>query len=110
MFAVANKSVVFIVAQPKTTYWSNEIIPLEAAAESSKKQKIIDLMITMGKPSRSSSVGSIFIAKNRRGEVGNTFRVKIDGSTTKIEHISQEEYNFIKAEEEKNKKGDSGND
>ena len=100
LFAVANKSVVFIVAQPKPSFWSKEIVPLEAAAESSKKQKIIDLMITMGKHRRSSSVGTIFIAKNRRGEVGNTFRIKIDGQTTRIEHISQSEYDSITAQED----------
>lgn len=99
LFAVTNRSVVFIVAQPKQAYWSQEVIPLEATAESSKKQKIIDTMITMGKPSRSSKVGTLFIAKNRRGEVGDTFKIKINGANSRIEHISFAEYNKIRAEE-----------
>jgi len=100
MFAVENHSVVFIVSQPKPGYWNQEIIPLEAAAESSKKQKIIDTMITMGKPFRSSSVGSLFIAKNRRGEVGSIIRIKMNGANTRIEAITQREYDEIKSREE----------
>lgn len=108
LFAVTNRSVVFIVAQPKQAYWSQEIIPLEATAESSKKQKIIDTMITMGKPSRSSKVGSLFIAKNRRGEVGDTFKIKINGANSRIEHISLADYNKIRAEEMPNEDSDDG--
>lgn len=106
LFAVVNKSVVFIVSQPKQQYWSDEIIPLEAAAESSKKQKIIDTMFTLGKSSRKSSVGSFFIAKNRRGETGSIMRVRIDGSNTRIEHITEREFN----ETRKSEKGEAKTD
>lgn len=105
LFAVLNKSVVFIASQPKTEYWKNEVIPLEAASESSKKQKIIDLMLTMGKPSKNSSVGSLHIAKNRRGQDGNTFRLKIDGSTAKMHHISEEDYLNEKGRENSQRNG-----
>lgn len=110
LFAVTNKSVIFIVSQPKPQYWNSEIIPLEGSAESSKKQKIIDTMITMGKPFRGASVGSLFIAKNRRGEVGNIMRVKIDGATTRITHITQAEYDRIKQMEQNNADGVSDDD
>ena len=109
MFSVTNRSVVFIVSQPKPQYWNQEIIPLEAAAESSKKQKIIDTMITMGKPSRSSTVGTIFIAKNRRGRVGNKFHIKINGANTQIKHISTAEYQQI-SQREANANNDENSD
>ena len=91
-FASTNKSVVFIASQPRKEYWDKDIIPLEAASESSKKQKIIDLMITIGRP-KNSSVGTLFIAKNRRGTDGGIFRIKMDGASGKIIHITEEEYN-----------------
>lgn len=102
LFAVINKSVVFVASQPKTEFWKQEIIPLEAASESSKKQKIIDLMITLGKPSKSSSVGTVHIAKNRRGEDGKVYRIKINGSNARMEHISEDEYLRVKSSENYN--------
>lgn len=102
LFSVTNKSVIFVASQPKTEYWKQEIIPLEAASESSKKQKIIDLMITLGKPSKSSSVGTIHIAKNRRGEDGKIYRIKISGSNARMTHISEDDYLKIKSSENYN--------
>lgn len=90
-FASENKSVVFIASQPRREFWDKEIIPMEAASESSKKQKIIDLMITIGRP-KNSPVGTLFIAKNRRGTDGGIFRIKMDGASGKIIHITEEEY------------------
>lgn len=92
LFAVINKSIVFIAAQPKKEYWSSEVIPLEAAAESSKKQKIIDLMLTIGSKNKSSSVATLNIAKNRRGEDGKLIRLKKIGSNARFEPITEDEY------------------
>ena len=92
LFAVTNKTVVFILAQPRKEFWDREIIPLEAASESSKKQKIIDFMITLGKPTKNATVGTLFIAKNRRGEDSKEFRISIDGATARMTHIYEEEY------------------
>lgn len=99
LFAVVNKSVVFIASQPKPEFWKQEIIPLEAASESSKKQKIIDLMLTLGKSSKDSSVGTLNIAKNRRGDDCKIMRIKTDGSTAQMTHITEDEYNRIKQNE-----------
>jgi len=103
LFAVLNKSVIFIASQPKPEYWKYEILPMEAASESSKKQKIIDLMITMGKPTRDSTVATLHIAKNRRGVTGKIFRVSINGETAKIKHITEEEYEQTKQVENNNR-------
>lgn len=96
LFSVVNKSVIFIASQPKPEYWKQEIIPLEAASESSKKQKIIDLMITLGKPTKNSSVATLYIAKNRRGEDCKIMRLSMDGSNARITHITEDEYNRVK--------------
>lgn len=97
LFAITNKSVVFIASQPKPEFWDQEIIPLNAAAESSKKQKIVDLMITLGKPSKSSSVGTLFLAKNRRGIDSKVIRLSISGDNARFEQITEDEYNRIKS-------------
>lgn len=108
LFAVLNKSVMIILAQPKPQYWDKEVIPLEAAAESSKKQKIIDLMLTIGSPSKDSSVGTLNIAKNRRGEDCKVVRLKKDGATARISAISDEDYLKIKNKEKfKDNSGDN---
>ena len=99
LFAVTNKSVLFILAQPKPSYWDKEVIPLEAAAESSKKQKIIDLMLTLGSPSKTSSIGMLNIAKNRRGEDGRKICIHKNGANARMTHITAEEYESIKKSE-----------
>ena len=96
LFAAINKSVVFIAAQPKPEYWSKEVLPLECAAESSKKQKIIDLMLTIGKPSKDSQVGTLNIAKNRRGDDCKYVRVKFNGANARVKAITEEEYSESK--------------
>lgn len=102
LFAVMNKSVVFIASQPKTEYWKQEIIPLEAASESSKKQKIIDLMITLGKPFKNSECGTLYIAKNRRGEDSKVIRLRIEGNNAVMTHIDEAEYGRMKQEYREN--------
>lgn len=96
LFAVTNKSLVFILCQPKPNYWNYEVIPLEAAAESSKKQKIIDLMLTIGRPAKDSNVGTLNVAKNRRGTDSKLVRLRFQGENARIEAITEEEYNNLK--------------
>lgn len=107
LFAVLNKSVLFVLCQPKPQYWNNEIIPLEGAAESSKKQKIIDLMLTIGSKDKSSSVGTLNIAKNRRGSDGKYVRIRKNGSNAQITAISEAEYiELLNKEKYENKSSD----
>lgn len=64
---------VFVASQPKIEYWSLCPMPMEAAAESSRKQAIIDMMITIARDpacAKGKKVGKMLIAKNRRGEDG----------------------------------------
>ena len=92
LFSRQNKSVVFIASQPKPEYWGNEIIPLESLSESSKKQKIVDMILTLGRPFKQSSIGTLYIAKNRRGEENKIYRVEVNGANAKIVHISDNDY------------------
>lgn len=97
LFAVLNKSAILIAAQPKPSYWSNEVIPMEAVAESSKKQKIIDMMLTIGKPNQHGPIGTLNVAKNRRGRDGRLLRLKFEGETARVSHISEDEYQTMKS-------------
>lgn len=97
--AGTNKSCVFVACQPKPTYWGEELLPLESAAESSKKQKIIDTMITIGRPKGCNSIRSLFVPKNRRGEAGKFMRLKFDGETGFMYRITDLEYQQIKQAE-----------
>ena len=64
---------VFVASQPKIEFWNYCPMPMEAAAESSRKQAIIDMMITIARDPnsiRETTVGKMMVAKNRRGTDG----------------------------------------
>ena len=95
-----NKSVILVGSQPKPVYWDSEIIPKAGAAESSKKQHVIDVMITIGSPSLTndgsdSKVATMFLAKVRRG-VESVIRVKMDYKFASIKSIPDSEYISLK--------------
>lgn len=92
-----SKSVVLVASQPQKSYWNHQIIPLEAAAESSKKQQAVDVMLTMNTDSRGANFGTMLLAKARKGEVGKIFRFKTDYSICKIEEIDEGTFNAYKS-------------
>lgn len=94
-----NNCAVLSASQPKISSWKDELLPLESLGESSRKQHIVDLIISFNKPNRRSSVGTVFIPKVRRGITGNLARVKTDWSKCRIYQINEDEYNNIKAQE-----------
>lgn len=96
--ASKNRSVVLIASQPKINYYDAEIIPLEGAAESSKKQQNLDLMVTLGKPYRDFECLTGFIAKNRRGSTGTIFRVKTEFENARMSEITPLEYQKLLGE------------
>lgn len=93
-----NRSVIFVGSQPKQSYWNSEIIPIDGCAESSKKQHVVDLMITLGKPTADSPLLTVFLPKVRRGTVGVIFRTKTEFEKARMEQISEMDYFRIKAE------------
>lgn len=63
---------VFVASQPKIYTWGSEEIPMEGLSESSRKQAICDMILTIGRcPNTPNHIGVMKIAKNRRGEAGD---------------------------------------
>lgn len=91
------KSVVLVASQPQKSYWNHEIIPLEAASESSKKQMAVDVMLTMNTSSRGAPFGSMLLAKARKGEVGKVFRFKTDYAKCGLSEVDEATYNAMKS-------------
>lgn len=88
---------VLVASQPKQYFWEQEEIPLEAAAESSRKQAIVDTMITMGKSPhiKPQHAGVIAIKKARRGRVGDRmFYLRTDSG--RFRELDQQEYLNLK--------------
>lgn len=96
--AMKNKSVVLTASQPKTAYYSSEVIPFEGIAESSKKLHIVDITLTMGKVMRSAHIATMHIAKVREGETGDLVRLKLEMACQRVTEISEDEYMRIKSE------------
>ncbi|BCG50120.1 replicative helicase [Ralstonia phage RP13] len=71
---------VFIASQPKIQYWEELEIPLEGAGESSRKQHIIDMMITMGTAGADRPAGMMCLPKVRRGKAGGKTPYMMDDS------------------------------
>lgn len=92
-------AVVMVASQPSKAYWRSEIIPLEGAAESSRKQQAADFMLCIGlyNGDRACNFGSLYVPKNRRGTQGYIVRFQSDYSRAKVKEISAAEYNAMKA-------------
>lgn len=95
--AQINHSVVFMASQPKQSFWRNELIPIEACAESSKKQMVMDMLITIGRPEGvNTGIRKIYVPKNRRGKENEIFHAKLNGETGFMYEIFQDEYDALK--------------
>ena len=80
--------VVFVASQPKINYWELEELPKESAGESSRKQAIVDIIVTMGKNQKSKEkhIGILKAAKVRRGKEGikSCYLIEDHGSLSEI--------------------------
>jgi hypothetical protein len=85
-----------IGCQPKITSWRSEIIGLDAASESSRKQHHVDNMITLSQPDSSIPVGVMHLAKARRGKDGTRNCICYLNECSTIIEISYDEYKMIK--------------
>lgn len=96
-FGIKNKSVMIVASQPKITFYTQEILTLDSASESSMKQHIVDTMLTIGKPGKiEAPIGMMYIAKNRNGLSNRRVPLYIDGSKQTVSVISNDEYDRIK--------------
>lgn len=82
-----NDNLVLVLSQPKVMYWEQELIPLEAISESSRKQHYVDMAITIGinPDSVANIVGYFNICKNRRGGILKYIPFMLDYSGRFIE-------------------------
>ena len=96
-FGRVNKTVVLVASQPKLTYWGDEIIPLEGAAESSRKQHIVDTLFSIGRAAKGLNFGTFFAAKVRRGQTGGMFRYQSHWERCKIEEINDNQYKDLRS-------------
>jgi hypothetical protein len=83
---------VMIGSQPKINFWQDEILPMEAAAESSRKQHAVDVMITIGRNAKYPKIGTVNIPLVRRGASNQFSRVIFEDTRTRITDISPYEY------------------
>lgn len=86
----------FAASQPKISFWEYEELPKECASDSSRKQAVIDLMVTIGVAQESTSkCGIMKAAKVRRGKEGekSAYHVLPYG---KFEEIEREKYAIMR--------------
>lgn len=86
-FAKENETVVWMLSQPKITFWSSETIPLEGLNDSSKKQMIVDFIMSLGKKIPDEPKVTFFISKNRHGQNNMKFYSMMDGSTMRFNPV-----------------------
>ena len=89
---------ILIGCQAKIHYWGEEVLPLDSAADSSRKQHAVDMMITMGQSNSNTNIATMNIAKMRRGVDNKQMRVLIDGSVSTIQEIPEDKYQRILSE------------
>lgn len=80
-FAKENETVVWMLSQPKIQYWNCEKIPLEGLNDSSKKQHIVDFIMSLGKKIKDEPKVTFYLSKNRHGVSDKTIYSNMDGST-----------------------------
>lgn len=94
-FAQQDGIVVMIGCQPKIQYWDDEVLGFSAPNESSRKQHVIDYMITGGRNKENKNVGTFSIPLVRRGESGGMTKVRFDDIHSRIIEISSKEYESL---------------
>jgi replicative DNA helicase len=98
LFGRLNGSVMMVASQPKINYWNDEIIPLEGASESSRKQHIVDMIACFNTVQRGANIGTFFVPKVRRGTSGRLIRVETHWECCRINEISEDDYTIKKGQ------------
>lgn len=87
---------VFVASQPKINTWNHDVLDLNSLNESSRKQHILDMVITISKSHKAANhVGIINIAKNRRGELAR--RPYLMTSSGRMVEIPMDKYQLLNA-------------
>ena len=85
----------FIASQTKIQYWGEELILKNYANDSSKKQHHLDLMVGLGANKECRSVGTLNLAKVRRGITDRRTRVEFMNGRGLIREIRQDRYEAL---------------
>lgn len=94
-FAEKERCCILVGSQPKINFWDTELLPMESASESSRKQHAIDMMITMGRNKDCKFLGTLNIPAVRRGEGNVSVRINFEYKNSSIKELTQENYNRI---------------
>lgn len=94
-FAQVEDCVVMVASQPKIDQWGKEVIGAEGANESSKKQANVDMIITFNWNPECKKVGSLHLAKIRRGTCEVVSKIKFNHHISELKEISKAEYDYI---------------
>lgn len=100
-----------IASQPKIAYWEYDELPKEAAGESSRKQAIVDVMVTIGKSAahQEHHMGVMKAAKLRRGKEGlRSYYILRDCG--KFDEIPKDDYNRMRTNTGKGPNAGKGGD
>jgi hypothetical protein len=83
----------------------SDIISLANMSEAYSQAHICDFVIGLGRPEtqKATGLGTIFIAKNRAGIDGVSFKVRINTARSRITMLSEEEVRNLTAEQEREK-------
>lgn len=81
----------------------SEIISLANMSEAYAQAHICDFVIGLGRPEtqKATGFGTIFIAKNRAGLDGISYKVRIDTARSRITMLSEEEIQNLTAEQQR---------
>lgn len=82
-----------------------DLIKLSNMSEAYAQAHICDFVVGLGRPEsqKATGIGTIFIAKNRAGIDGISYKVKIDTARSRITILSDEEVKSLTAEQEREK-------
>jgi len=83
----------------------SDVITLANMSESYAQAHICDFVVGLGRPEsqKATGYGTLFIAKNRAGIDGFSYKVRIDTARSRIEILSEEEVKNYTAEQEREK-------
>lgn len=87
-------TVLITACQPKQEFWETAILTLKSAGESSKKQHVADLIVTLSRPTL-VPVGTLHIPKARRGRSGQSRYVAYAGQYCRILEITSDEHIYV---------------
>lgn len=91
-----NFKLVFVASQVKQEMWGLEPLPENCCSQSSKKQAIIDMQITMNCNSENKQIGTLNVPKQRRGvKLSVHYRIGNDGV---VSEIPKSEYQTLAAQ------------